>query len=391
MTSSQQSTKCIKRSILFSIVTYLCFFTSITSTTVFAEANEQEVRGEMSEMHLIVQDLFPLIVKTGSLNRKEKERLQTSVESLLKHVNALEKSEAPRTDPFQISMDMLKSHLEYTRDAASNNEYTYARSLIKELPQLCSTCHTQDEQVKHFDSSHIKDKLKSDYERGQYHFMTRDYQEALLDYNDHLAKQRKIKHGHHNSEAMEKILLIYLNVYKSPQLALVYFNRLLETDNLSLDMAIDVNHWLHGLDAIKLKAQTVKDINAVEIEVRNILKFEDDTKLPVYISEKNKVGAIWLRGLIYDFINRNPKHRDMPKLLYWLASMESALEYGIYYQLPETYLKACVTNYSKHPYAKRCLEQYEAQVIFNYTGSGGTHLPDYKKAEIDFLKNKLAQ
>lgn len=369
----------------------ICFSVLLASAAQITFANEEanHLNSEMKAIHGVMQELFPMAVKSRELSSKERKKVEEHILFLKQHITHLEPSSSKRSEPFKISLDMLTEHLNQTQSAIENKEFTYARSLIRELPQLCSTCHTQDEQVQHFDSSHIKEVLGSDFERGEYHFMTRDYQEALLDFNDHLAKQKRIKHGHGNSEAMEKILLIYLNIFKDPQNATAYFNRLLESEKLNLDFAVDINHWLNGLERVKTGPYKIERIEDIEKEISKILSFENGQDIPMFISEENKVSGLWLRGLIYDFIKQNPSHKDTAKLLYWLASLESSLEFGIYYQLPEIYLKSCVENYPKHPYAKKCLEQYKTHVTLQYTGSSGTHIPVYKEVELESLSNKL--
>jgi len=368
------------------------WFTALALTLASSSLiSADEVRREMKAIHGVMEELFPLAVQSKTLSGKDKENLKTQIAALRDHVGKLQPSSEERSDPFQISLEMLTEHLNHSLSAIENKEYGYAISMVRELPQLCSTCHTQDERIKHFDTTDIKENLKSDFERGEYHFMTRDYQEALLDFNDHLAKQRKVSHGKGNSEAMEKILLIYLNVYRDPESAITYFDRLLDSGKLNIDFAMDVNQWLHGLDAVKTGPYKIDDIKDIEKEVDKILTFENEQDMPMFISEENKVSALWLRGLIYDFIKRNPKHKDAPKLLYWLAGLESSLEYGIYYQLPEIYLKNCVVKYPQHTYAEKCLEKFKSHVTLQYTGSSGTHIPSYKQVELDKLSDLIKQ
>jgi hypothetical protein len=351
--------------------------------------DKNKVQEEMVVMHGVIDELFPIIIKRNRLSRSDKQALKINIDKLKRHASKIESDTKPKSAAFQLSYDMLIKHLDQTQHALNNKEYDYAVSLVGELPHFCSTCHTQDESVRHFDSSDIKSKLNSDLLRGNYHFMTRDYQEALLDFNDHLAKQRKIKHGYGNTEAMEKILLIYLNIFKDPQNAKIYFNRLIESGKLNIDLALDVNHWLHGLEAIEKGPYHIKNVDELKEFTKSWKNFDKYDGLPSWISEENKVSALWVRGLIFEFMNENPKHPDSAKLLYWLASIESALEYGLYYQLPELYLKSCVENYPSHPYAQKCYQQFVSQTTLQYTGSSGTHIPEYKQKELEALKQLI--
>lgn len=344
------------------------------------------VTTDMKNIHKTMENLFPLALQQKNLNASEMNLIINDVDSLKNHIGHLKSISANKSDSFKISTELLINQLDHIQAALKNKEDQYALSMIREIPQMCTACHTQDEHTKHFDSSSIKEKLKSDFLRGEYHFMTRDYKEALLDYNDHLAKQKKIEHANNNAEALEKILLIYIQALRDTDNASMYFRRLLDSEKLNVGLAIDVNYWLQSLEKIKYSPSEIKDIDELETKVNLVLKFKNNSDLPIFIDSENKVDALWVRALVYDFMNREPKQADSAKLLYWLASLESALDFGLSYQLPEVYLKHCIVTYPKHPYAKKCYSQYRLQMEFNYTGSSGTHLPYYKKLELETLE-----
>jgi len=351
----------------------------------YSHANST-ITTDMKSIHKTMESLFPLALKQKNLNTAEMNLIINNVNSLKNHVGHLKSISSNKSDSFKISNELLISQLDHIQAALKNKEDQYALSMIREIPQMCNACHTQDEQTMHFDSSSIKEKLKSDFLRGEYHFMTRDYQEALLDYNDHLAKQKKIQHENNNAEALEKILLIYIQVLRDTDSARIYFKRLLDSEKLNVGLAIDVNYWVESLEKIKYGPSDIKNIEELETKVHSVLKFKDNSDLPIFIDSENKADALWVRALVYDFMNREPKQDDSAKLLYWLASLESALDFGLSYQLPEVYLKHCIVTYPKDPYAKKCYSQYRLQMEFNYTGSSGTHLPYYKKLELESLE-----
>ncbi len=365
---------------------YLVLLLLLCSTPLLAN---ETIQGEMKEVHSLVDNIYPYTLKKGRLSNNEISKLSESIDLLKQHISQIQTDALPKSPTFQLSYNMMLEHLDQTQQALSNADYSYALALVSELPQFCSSCHTQDNASRHFDSSNITSQLKTDFKKGNYHFMMRDYQEALLDFNDHLAKQRKIKHGYGNTEAMEKILVIYLNIYKDPQSARTYFNRLLESGKLELSLAIDVNHWLHGFDVVENSQYAINKADDIDNLTKDLIKFADGTFAPIWIKEEDKVTAIWLRGLIFDYMTQHPQDKGSAKLLYWLASLDSALEYGLYYQLPELYLKSCVENYPKDAFAQKCFKQYESLITLQYTGSKGTSIPEYQQERIEQLRKLL--
>jgi hypothetical protein len=53
------------------------------------------------------------------------------------------------------------------------------------------------------------------------------------------------------------------------------------------------------------------------------------------------------------------------------------------------YLKECMLQYTSHPYAKKCFEEYEAYVTISYSGSRGTDIPDEIQDELKALRIRV--
>lgn len=370
----------------FSPSKLICLTLLLVGTyTSNAQAGEDTtINKEMKEIHSVMSELFPLAVQQKPLKMRQEREAVENLKALQRHVTKLGALTLEKSDAFVISYEMLESHLHHSIQAMENNEIDYALSLIQEVPALCSACHTQDEQVRNFDSSKINQALNSDLLRAEFHFMVRDYDEALLDYHDHLIKQRKIRHQKGNGKALEKILLIYVQIFGDIDNAQMYFERLSRSGKLTSHLSTNVEHWIGGLAKIEKQygAYNTTQIKDISTLISATLKLDENSDNAIFVNESDKVVALWLRGILYAFLNLEPHHPDTPKVLYWLASVENALDYGVSYQLPELYLKRCIVEYSKHPYAKKCYKQYERYTQFLYTGSGGTHLPLYQKEEL---------
>jgi hypothetical protein len=63
--------------------------------------------------------------------------------------------------------------------------------------------------------------------------------------------------------------------------------------------------------------------------------------------------------------------------------------YDLFYSLADGYLKTCMDEWPQLPQAKKCFREYEAFIEFAYSGSGGTHLPEEVKAELDAYRKRL--
>ena len=88
-----------------------------------------------------------------------------------------------------------------------------------------------------------------------------------------------------------------------------------------------------------------------------------------------KTSTLWLRGLLHEYVQANPADPNMPQLLYWLAIVDRALDYNLYYSLSDLYLKECITRWPQTDTALQCYAEYERYVQFAYSGSAGEYIP----------------
>ncbi|WP_455202270.1 hypothetical protein, partial [Kaarinaea lacus] len=69
--------------------------------------------------------------------------------------------------------------------------------------------------------------------------------------------------------------------------------------------------------------------------------------------------------------------------------IDRSINYSFYYSLADMYLKECMLQYTSHPYAKKCYEEYESYIVFSYSGSRGTDIPDDVAQELKALKVRV--
>tara|TARA_E500000331_G_scaffold349142_1_gene391862 strand:- start:718 stop:1149 length:432 start_codon:yes stop_codon:yes gene_type:complete len=94
-----------------------------------------------------------------------------------------------------------------------------------------------------------------------------------------------------------------------------------------------------------------------------------------------------IRGQLNKMLITEPTSDEVPRLLYWLAVSDRALHYRFYDTLSRQYLMQRMRDYTDHPFAKACFEEYEMLMVISFSGSGGIDLPIEAQQEIaDFRR-----
>jgi len=356
-----------------------------------SSAKEQALGRTMKELGQTMESLFPYLFNDAKFKSKKNER---KIELKLKRLQSLFALAKPhfekRSSNFKISYNVINKHLSETREVFRGNK-DFSLNMIKTIPSMCVSCHTQDSRHGRAFKDLKRSSFKSDFEFAEFNFMTRNYKRALKYYDSFISTpQKKSEFGRVN-EALKRKLTIFAKVYKDPNKGIHHFEKLLKSKNLSELQKSDIKSWIAGLkewskkDDFKLDASSFSDIKKY-VEKKLGKKPESG---PFVIEGKEKIIYIRLAGVLHQYLNGNPKQSEIPQLLYWLSLCDRALNYSFFYSLADLYLKECLTNYNKDPFARRCYDEYKNHVLFSFTGSRGTELPEDIKKELQDFDNLL--
>lgn len=313
---------------------------------------------------------------------------------------------------FRPSFDTVLNHMDKTISSFEAGNVLFARTRLNATTNLCISCHSQlKNKGKGFLGSISKinkNSFKSSLEYADYLFLVRNYRKSVRYYemaineriktNKELVKTSKMlseNSGYMDrsiSRALKRIMTVYTKVFFDVEKASSYVDKYVNNKGLSKSIRMDLKSWKEQLKPWfsvdpKTKIKNEKDMR---LFIKKYLKNKDGSD-KIAADGSEDISMLISSGILFNFLNHGPEESLIPELYYWLSKIERSLNFNFFYSLADVYLKECILNFSKVPFAKKCYDQYAEDVKNDFTGSSGTDIPADMKAELKMLKGKLGK
>lgn len=349
----------------------------------------EPVTDTMHKLASDVQVLLPLIYQYDKpVTAGDKALINNKISNMLDHVDGLS---TPKADTYQISYQALVMQLKQAQQAFASGRDAHGMTLLRSATSVCATCHTQDERTTTW-LTPTTEAMSDSFVTGEFLFMTRQYDGAFNAYKTWLRQQETLKYDDRTLTAFSRLLLTALQMQKSPETITDLLGEFTRSDNINGLLKKDLTDWIIGVNQL----QTLTNITAHPapdaLAVMATQWLGDGVNEPegrIVIPETSRPQIVWLRGELYRALINETDRSKIADWLYWLALSDRVLEYRFYYSLADMYLKQCMLEYSDDPMAQSCYREYENYIVFFYSGSGGTHIPDEVKAEMETLKGRV--
>ncbi|MCO4792259.1 MAG: hypothetical protein KC493_01005 [Bacteriovoracaceae bacterium] len=379
----------------------------------FAQAKPKTTQQVMNQVFDSFVKLVPYM--NNEMKFQDPKSSGVIISNLTNISNAFKNSEHIKTfqtPGFQPSYDVVKDHVQHTIDAFNTNNKLFARTRLKATASLCISCHTQLSGGKRGFIKSVnavgRGTFDNDFEYGEFLFVTRNFNKSVryldraienrIKTNKELQKINK-KVGPNGAEgyldrsinqALRRMLTIYTKVYFRPDKAITLLSKYENHKGLSKMVREDVQNWMKQLRKWR-NSKTNYKLNK-EADLRKFISSHLD---PIIKEERSvedgshDVTLLVASGFLTKFLNQRGKSDLVPEILYWLSIADRTLNFNFFYSLSDVYLKECIVKYPKSTFASKCYKEYEQNVIFGYSGSGGTSIPEEEKKELQRLKKIL--
>jgi len=258
-------------------------------------------------------------------------------------------------------------------------EYAWWR--LQRLPTDCFSCHATYKVSSHYSNAAVIDESLSPLEKARFLLATRQFAEAKTTLIQAL---KDPTYRLYDDQILRSILLVETRVSKDPNESVALFTSLSETPGLPLDDKHTAQRWIKGLQAWAKAPKVTESARLTTGEKlittgasRGIDFQQDDVAL--------------LRGtaLVHDALESGKlTESQRRKALYLLGYAYTHLSQFFTGGWGELYLEKCIEDFPNTQEAKWAYNIYSDTVIEDFTGSGGSHVPDEVKLHLEDLRKK---
>jgi len=354
------------RKILFVCCLSFCLQVNAAQLSIISPTSLNRL---MQDIGKIMVQRFPLLFANRPLTHVEKIQMGHDIVQL----NNLFLRAKPYIDKksitYQISLQFALEHLTHASNAFAENDFDYVKQRLHHLRSICVSCHTQDTKLRTLFADTSREHFDNDYSFAEFNYTTRNYEVAMIYYDKHLLSERP-KSELEIIQPLQRLITIYTQLFNDPAKGAKKLYKYVTLAHHSATTKAYLEASIAGLKILAadgVSGASHIDFKTLEHYVDRYLGRFDLTPIVIYSTPQEEVSRVWLRGLLFHYLNANPAQQDIPKILYWLSICDRAIGYDFDFSLADYYLKACVLKFSSHPFAKHCYDEYKAYITAFYT------------------------
>lgn len=354
-----------------------------------SEANQAETRSIMAQLFSSLTNVLPISMNGNEFaDPKNKERIigdlrkmRDGTSALVEHTKKFEGSYAFIAKA--MSRDIKDIYNWYDKGATSE-----ARYLLHQVSENCVSCHMKlpdpghAPRMDHFFKDVAVNKL-SPPEKARLQVALRQFDDALITW-ENMFKTWPKPSELFAMDTLPEYLKVVLRVKGDPKRALSILEQLSKRGDLPTFMTREVETWSRSLKRLGGElAKKGHELSRAEKIIQNArLSMEypmDRTAL---------IDFIVASGLLNRYMQtKNLSAENTARAYYLLGLTESLIGRSTWLTQTDYYLEASVRAAPKSKSALKALDALEQQILMEYSGSGGTNIPDDIQANLDELRN----
>ena len=350
-------------------------------------AKKSELNRIMAQIGETMLDIYPLVVAQRKLMRREIDKVTRSVDRLATLFQSAEPFIRAKADGYQVSYEFITEYLQIVQNILDTSHIDEARSYLYALGEICASCHTQDTMPRTLFDKSRRSYFLNDYAFAEFNFITRNY-DAAVEYYEKFLDSKAIRTELQIIQPLQRALTVFVQVRNRPDSGIAFLKKYEALAQQTPETRDQINQWMTGLKTLKASGVSKSEqfnFTSLQGYVEKFMGSSSDISLSSPVAGDDEVIRVWLRGRLYHYLSGQAKADEIPMLLYWLSVIDRSIAYNFYFSLADLYLKQCVLNYPKHPYAKHCFNEYKAFVKHNYENK----VPKGIRQEMDRLEKAL--
>lgn len=350
---------------------------------------EKSLRKNMLKLAKNMEEIFPHVYDQESFTSAyHKKFLQKKLKQTQELIKSLKPHFDVRSKAYQVNYSHILEHVDLTVNVFNQGHLEFARNTLKALPSLCISCHTQDAKAKKIFHNVSRKKFPTDLAYAEFNFMTRNFSIAKKYYDKYIYDHMKTGNYNTVADALKNKVLLQSILLKNPKKLQQELKEMKKVKNILPMLRNDIMEFQEGVQSLKIQKMP-EDFSVLKKIVTDSLKETNGGTSSYFLSRRAAPTIMQSRQLLYEYLNSKANKDEIPQILLMLAQTDKKLNFNLFYGLSDLYLKSCIKKFPKSSVAGECYKQYKEQIEFGFTGSGGVHLPDDVKEELEKMKKLM--
>lgn len=359
--------------------------------------NPVETRHIMTQMFTALTTVLPLSLDDSFSKPENREKILTELKRLRDSTEPLQSHTKPFEASFGYIAKAMERDIKDTYSRYQHGSYNEARFLLHQLSENCVSCHVKLPDPGHAPnmSQFFKDvniaKLPPP-ERAKLQLALRQFDDAQKTWEDFF-KTRPASELF-AMDAVTEYLKVMIRVKQDPERAVQTLKSIAAKGNIPKATKRDVDSWIKSLESLKTEGQKSAKSPSEDELTRGRKIVEDAKKRMAYPMDRSGlVDFIVASGLLNRYLNEStskPTPDQRAEAFYLLGTTESLIGRSTWLSQTDFYYESAIRAAPKSKSAGLAYDALEQQVMLEYSGSGGIHVPEDVRANLDEL-HRLVQ
>lgn len=370
------------RSFLILLACSLQLLSGIT-VELLAEPASPELKKEMIKAYAAFEKLQTYLISQERFSAKENEQdIQSQIDSLADSFSSVLHEKIALNDQpgFGETVSVVTERITSASRRFAEGRKGYALWELKTIGNYCVSCHTTFSSKNEFSGSTANLSGLTLREQAEFFLATRQFDKAADLFKAVVMKSSNLRD---RMSGLRKWLVIHIRVYQDPAAAIVELDTMLRAVSFSSFERKEIQGYRESLLRWKNEpGSKVASLRRAENLLRQSLSMHD-----LLDAQESTVELLRATALLHRLLEEEPENRnpDRGRILYLLGLSYSKMPLYFVNELPEFFLELCVRENPGQTVARKCYRLLANNTYLDFTGSGGTSIPDDVQEYLDRL------
>lgn len=373
----------------------VCLIAILISPEGFSQIRKWNKK--MQKLAATFSDVLPELSDSKPITATTQKKLEKGAKKILELAHTINMGPGTKGNPLPPEADpsigfisnMFEREVKHAYQALKAGHTSYAKAVLRTTTGYCIACHSRHDKGPDFTSSEMNKKLTatlSPMERAKLFAATRQFDAALDGFekiatDPKLASENAIQWG----KAIRYALNLNIRVKNDPERTLKFISDVMALPQIPGFYTAHLPLWKDQI--VEWKNEKKKSLETEEelYQEAKRLSAEAQKKQRYPLDRASDVLYLRSSAIVHELLTRFPQGKYTSEAFFLAGSAYDLLEDRLTTPLPEIYYEVCVRHSPHTEIAGQCFSRFEQDILFGYTGSAGTFVPE----EVQKLVNEL--